>query len=266
MKTLLITGAAGGLGTILRRELKGWTDCLRLSDITEIENRQEGEEIIQCDIGDLDSVIRLVDGADGVVHLGGKSVEGEFETILHANIRGTYHVFEAARKCGGKRILFASSNHTIGFHDREVRLDGKSERRPDSLYGLSKCFGEDLARYYFDKFGVESVSVRIGSCFPEPLDRRMLATWLSPRDFAELVKCIFEAERVGASMVYGVSANEQQWWDNSHAVFLGWKPQDSSERYRAKIEAAHQRKASDDPSVRFQGGGFAAAGHFEDPI
>lgn len=264
VKTLLITGAAGGLGTILRRELAGWPDHLRLSDIAEIENPGPGEEVVTCDLADLDGVLRLVEGVDGIVHLGGKSIEGEFETILNANLRGAYHVFEASRRAGGKRILFASSNHAIGFHEREKRLDGSSEHRPDSLYGLSKCFGEDLAQFYFDKFGVESVSVRIGSCFAKPRDRRMLATWLSPRDFANLIKCTFEAERVGATMVYGASANKEQWWDNSHAAFLGWTPIDSSEQFREEIEATNPRKDPADPSVKYQGGGFAAVGHFED--
>lgn len=264
MKTLLITGAAGSLGGMLRRELKGWAETLRLSDIAPIEDAGPGEEVVPCDLADLEGMIRLVEGVDGIVHLGGKAIEGEFETVLNANIRGCYHLFEAARKAGGPRVLFASSNHAIGFHERENRLDGTAPHRPDSLYGVSKCFGEDLARYYFDKFGVESVSVRIGSCFPEPMDRRMLATWLSPRDFGSLVKRVFEAERVGATVLYGASANRDQWWDNSHAAFLGWHPQDDTEAFRAGVEAVNPRRAHDDPAVRYHGGGFAATGHFED--
>ena len=264
MKTILITGAAGGLGTILRRELVGWVDCLRLSDIEDMGVAGRGEEIIPADLADLDAMTALVNGVDGIVHLGGKSIEGRFETILNSNIRGTYHIFEASRRCGGKRILFASSNHAIGFHDRETRLDGTAAHRPDSLYGVSKCFGEDLARYYFDKFGVESVSIRIGSCFEKPRDRRMLATWLSPRDFAECVKCVFAADRVGATVLYGASNNRELWWDNGNAAFLGWHPKDSSEQFRAEIEAAHSPPDPDHPAVCYQGGGFAAAGHFED--
>ena len=264
MQRLLITGAAGNLGRILRDGLKGWVPILRLSDMADMGEAGEGEEIMPCDLGDFDAVMKLAEGVDGIVHLGGKSIEGEFETILNANLRGAYHIFEASRRAGGKRIMFASSNHAIGFHEREIRLDGTSAQRPDSLYGLSKCFGEDLARYYFDKFSVESVSVRIGSCFPEPRDRRMLATWLSPGDFVSLIKCIFEANRVGATMVYGASANREQWWDNSHAGFLGWHPKDSSEQFRAKVEAATPVPDPFDPAIRYHGGGFAAVGHFED--
>ncbi len=264
MEKILITGAAGALGKVLRTELNGWAQVLRLSDVADLGSASAGEEIVQCDLGDLDAVTAMVGGVDGIVHLGGKSIEGSFEEILNSNLRGTYHIFEASRRQGGKRIMFASSNHAIGFHEREHVLGGTSPQRPDSIYGVSKCYGETLATYYYDKFAVESVSVRIGSCFPEPRDRRMLATWLSPADFVSLIKCIFEADRVGASMIYGVSNNRETWWDNTHAAFLGWQPKDSSESYRAKIEATNPRPDPTDPAVRFQGGNFAKAGHFED--
>lgn len=264
MHRLLITGAAGGLGTMLRRSLRGYADILRLSDIADLGTAAEHEELVPCDLGDFAAVRDLVDGVDGIVHLGGVSIEGAFEAILDANFRGTYHIFEAARQTAKPRILFASSNHAIGFHTRETRLDGDSPFRADSIYGVSKCYGEVLARYYFDKFDIESVSVRIGSCYEEPRDRRMLATWLSPADFTSLIKASFDAARTGAAMVYGASANREQWWDNGHAAFLGWQPKDSSEQFRAKIEAATPEPDWQDPAVVYQGGAFAAAGHFED--
>ncbi len=264
MKRILITGAAGALGRLVRKELVGYAPILRLSDIAELGNPAKGEETVVCDLADADSVLRLVEGSDFIVHLGGISVEDTFEKILQTNIRGTYNVFEAARKAGKPRILFASSNHAIGFHARETRLDATSPQRPDSLYGVSKCFGEALGSYYYDKFGVENVCVRIGSCFPEPKDRRMLATWLSGADLVRLIKCVAEAARVGHTIVYGASANREQWWDNRHAAFLGWTPQDSSEPFRQKVEAATPCPDPGDPAVRYQGGGFAAAGHFED--
>jgi uronate dehydrogenase len=177
---------------------------------------------------------------------------------------GTYNIYEAARQAGGPRVLFASSNHAIGFHRRSDRLDVSAPLRPDSLYGVSKCYGEALSRYYFDKFGVESVCVRIGSCFPEPQDRRQLSTWLSPRDFVNLVKAVFDAPITGHLIVYGVSNNRQVWWNNDHASFLGWAPEDSSEAFRAKVEAASPPEDRRDLAVVYQGGAFAAAGHFED--
>lgn len=264
MRKILITGAAGALGKVTRDGLTGWADSLRLSDIADIDDCQSHEEFINCPLGNLEAVIDLVDGVDGIVHLGGMSVENTFETILDSNLRGTYNLFEAARKTGKPRILFASSNHAIGFHTRETKLDGDSPFRPDSLYGVSKCFGENLAQLYYAKFGIESVSVRIGSCFPKPVDRRMLATWLSYGDYVSLVKAVFESSRTGAAMIYGASANREQWWDNSHAAFLGWTPKDTSEIYREEVEAKPYDLTWDDPAVKFQGGGFAAAGHFED--
>jgi uronate dehydrogenase len=264
MNRILITGAAGGLGKLLRQSLAGYAPVLRLSDMADLGEAAPGEEVAPCDLADADAVMKLVAGCDYIVHLGGKSIEGTFEEILQSNIRGTYNVFEAARRHGKPRILFASSNHAIGFHKREDRLDGNSLQRPDSLYGVSKCFGESLGSYYYDKFGLENVCVRIGSCFPEPKDRRMLATWLSAGDFISLIKRVAEATRIGHTIVYGASDNQEQWWDNSHAAFLGWVPQDSSEQFRAKVEAAHPRQDPEDIAVRYQGGGFAAAGHFED--
>lgn len=265
MQRILLTGAGGGLGRQLRTELAGFAPVLRLSDIVELGPAADGEETMPCDLADPAAVDILVDGCDFIVHLGGVSVEDTFENILQANIRGTYNLFDAARRTGCRRILFASSNHAVGFHPREARLDATAPQRPDSLYGVSKCFGEALASYYFDKFGIESACVRIGSCFPEPRDRRMLATWLSIADFAELVRCVARTPRVGHTVVYGASANKEQWWDNRHAGHLGWAPRDSSERFRAAIEDAHPPGDPDDPAVRYQGGSFAAAGHFEDP-
>jgi uronate dehydrogenase len=264
MKRLLITGAAGNLGKILRDGLKDYAEILRLSDISDMGEAGPGEEVVKCDLSDRAAVHELVRDCDGIVHLGGISVEAAFDDILQANFLGTYNIYEAARKHGVKRVMFASSNHTIGFHKRTELLDDKSTHRPDSIYGVSKCYGEALASYYYDKFDVETVSVRIGSCFPEPKDRRMLSTWMSPRDFISLIECIFEAPMTGHTVMYGVSPNKTVWWSNDHAAFIGWQPQDSSEAFRADVEAQFPEEDRHDPAVIYQGGGFAARGHFED--
>jgi len=263
MKRLLITGAAGGLGAMLRRDLAGFADILRLSDIGPLGEAGQGEELVPCDLADMAAVTALTQDCDGIVHLGGKAKEGSWETILNSNIIGTYNIFEAARKNGVPRIMFASSNHAIGFHERSKTLNGDTALRPDSLYGVSKCFGENLGRYYWDKFRIENVAVRIGSCLPEPLDRRMLITYQSEADFVRMIKAIFEAKQVGHTVMYGVSANKEMWWDNSHAEHIGYKPQDSSERFREAIETQPPDDPAD-PAVIFQGGGFARAGHFDD--
>lgn len=264
MKRLLITGAAGNLGKILREGLKGYADVLRLSDIAPMDPAGLGEEVVPCDLSDRDAVHELTKDCDGIIHLGGISVEAAFDDLLQANFLGTYNLYEGARKNGKPRILFASSNHAIGFHKRTTKLDDKSELRPDSLYGVTKCYGEALASYYYDKFDVETVSLRIGSCFEKPRDRRMLSTWMSPRDFISLMKAVFDAPMTGHLVMYGVSNNRTKWWSNDHAELIGWQPQDSSEIFREEIEAAFAVEDRHDPAVIYQGGGFAAKGHFED--
>lgn len=264
MSRILLTGAAGGLGKVLRKNLNGFRDILRVSDIANLGNTVEGEEAVQCDLSDMNSVLELVDGVDEIVHLGGVSVEDTFENILNANLRGTYHLYEAARQKGVKRILFASSNHTIGFHDRETSLDANSALRPDSLYGVSKGFGELLARYYFDKFKIETACIRIGSSFPKPRNRRMLATWLSYNDLTSLTKRIFDVDRLGYAIVYGVSDNPEKWWDNHLTAYIGWSPEDSTVGFENDENLVNETVDPFDPATQFQGGPFAAFGHFED--
>lgn len=261
---ILITGAAGALGTVLRKQAAYLADTLRLTDIANMGEAAPNEELVQCDLGDMEAVLELTRDVDAVVHLGGIALENTFESILNANIRGFYNLYEACRKNGVTRIVFGSSNHAIGFYEREAMIDSFVPHRPDSLYGVSKAFGEDLARYYWDKFAIETVSIRIGSCFPEPRDRRMLATWLSYRDFIQLVDRGLSVPRVGFTVVYGFSNNNEAFWNNQQANLLGYRPQDSAETYREKVEANSQRPDPKDPAVVYCGGGFAAAGHFED--
>jgi uronate dehydrogenase len=261
---LLLTGGAGGLGQVLRQRLKPYAETLRLSDVATMGEAGEHEEVVRCDLADKGAVDRLVSGCDAIVHLGGVSVERPFEEILEANIKGVFHVYEGARRHGVKRVVFASSNHVIGFHKQGEMLDADCLKRPDSYYGLSKSYGEDLSRFYFDRYGIESACLRIGSSFPEPKDRRMLVTWLSYRDLTELVRCCLFAPRLGHTIVYGMSGNRDKWWDNSKAAHIGFHPQDSSEPFRAKVEALPALDPSD-PATQYQGGGFVKAGPFETP-
>lgn len=259
---ILLTGAAGGLGQVLRDSLKPFCETMRLSDIATMAAAQNGEEVIPCDLADKQAVDHLVKGCDAIVHLGGVSVERSFEEMLGPNIQGIYHVYEAARRHGVRRVVFASSNHVVGFHRQTDFLQTDCERRPDGYYGLSKSFGEDLSRFYFDRYGIESGCIRIGSSFPEPKDRRMLHTWLSYRDLTELIRCCLFAPQLGHTIVYGMSDNRDPWWDNQQAAHLGFKPQDSSEIFRAEKE---KQPALDplDPARIFQGGGFVKQGPFE---
>ncbi len=264
LRKLLVTGAAGGVGKAIRPLLPQLADSVVLSDIAAIDDPGANEQVVACDLTDRQAVGALVDGVDGIIHLGGLSVEHAFDAILQANFLGTYNLFESARRNGRPRIVFASSNHVIGYYRRDQRLDASVLPKPDSFYGLSKAFGENLASMYFDKFGQECLSVRIGSCFPKPKNPRMLATWLAVEDFADLCARAFEAPRLGNAIVYGASDNDETWWDNAQTAFLGWKPKHSSSRWRQETLASAAPEDPTDPAVIYQGGGFAAAGHPED--
>lgn len=261
---VLLTGAAGGLGKVLREALVPYADVLRLSDITPMKAAiNEQEEVVCCDLSDKEAVDRLVNGCDAIVHFGGVSVERPFEEILEANIRGIFHIYEAARRHGVKRVVFASSNHVIGFYSQSETIDAHALRRPDSYYGLSKSYGEDVASFYFDRYGIETVSIRIGSSFPEALNRRMMSTWLSYRDLTDLIERSLYTKDVGHTIVYGASNNKVNWWDNRYAAHLGFKPQDTSEIFREKVDT-QPPYAANDPALLYQGGAFAVAGPFED--
>ncbi|KWE60379.1 NAD-dependent dehydratase [Burkholderia ubonensis] len=255
-RRLLLTGAAGNLGCQLRGALADWADVVRVSDVAPLGDAAAHEEVRVADLADRPAVTALVDGVDAIVHLGGISVDAPFDDLLEANIRGTYNLYEAARKHGVRRIVFASSNHAIGFHPVTEVLDADAPQRPDSLYGVTKCFGEALSRYYFDRFGIETVCLRIGSSFEAPKNPRMLVTYLSYRDFIELVRCSLLTNRVGHVVVYGVSDNPVKWWDNTKAGFLGFRPRDSSEQFAGRFALTAPSADFDDPAQRFQGGGF----------
>lgn len=261
---LLLTGAAGNLGQVLRPRLKAHADVLRVSDLAEVGPAGAGEEAQPCDLADAAAVSRLVQGVDAIVHLGGVSVERPFEEILPANIQGVYNLFEAARIHGVRRVVFASSNHVIGFYEQGKQLDADVPLRPDGYYGLSKAYGENLSRFYFDRYGIETVCLRIGSSFPEPKDRRMMVTWLSYDDLTDLVTRSLFTPEVGHLIVYGASANRDRWWRDDAARVLGFVPRDSSERFRAQVEAQAPLPA-DDPAARYQGGAFVKAGPFPFP-
>jgi uronate dehydrogenase len=259
---LLITGAAGALGKVLSVSLRTNATLLRRSDIKAMEANGPNEELVQCDLADKASVDQLVKGCDAIVHLGGVSTENNFESVLDANIKGVFHVYEGARRHHVKRVVFASSNHAIGFHKQGETIDANCLKRPDSNYGLSKSYGEDLSRFYFDRYGIETVCLRIGSSFPEPIDRRMLITWLSYKDLAQLVQRALFTPNVGHMIAYGMSKNRDSWWDNSQAAALGFAPEDSAEVFRSKIEALPPLAAGDLATV-YQGGGYVKFGPFE---
>jgi uronate dehydrogenase len=262
MKTILITGAAGDVGTHLRRELAGKYH-LRLSDIKPVKALAAGEKSVPGDIAKMSDMLRITKGVDAIVHLGGFSVEGPWNMILRANIVGCYNLFEAARRNGVKRVLFASSNHATGFYRRDVKIDHRVYPKPDSRYGVSKVFGEQLGSLYADKYGMQVFCMRIGNVTIAPPDKRRLSNWISPRDFARLVSAGIDNPDIRFEIVYGVSGNARSWYDNANASRLGYQPQDDAETYAAEVLA--KEKPGDPRAERYQGGNFVFAEIGGDP-
>lgn len=254
MKRILMTGAAGAIGSTLRAGLRGAYPLLRLSDARPLTAPAAGEECVSADLRDCAAVASLMQGMDCVVHLGGVPREGPWEAILENNIVGTYNVFEAARQCGVKRVVFASSNHVIGYYRAERKVGIEELPRPDSRYGVSKVFGEALGRLYADKHGLSVACLRIGSFRERPQNARQLATWISPRDMVQLARCCIDAPDYRFLVLYGVSNNTRNRWHNPAAELIGYKPQDNAEACASEFIA---RPAGDtDPAVAFHGGEF----------
>jgi uronate dehydrogenase len=258
---VLLTGASGTLGRLLTRRLSalGWP--LRLTDIVDFPDPlPAGATFTKADLADPDAVRTLASSCTLILHFGGISTEQSFEAILGPNILGCFNLYEAAR-AERARVVFASSNHVFGFYDRTERLGQETLMRPDGYYGASKAYGEMLARLYWDKHGVESVLVRIGSMLPEPRDERMLSTWLSPDDFVALMQCCATAEKVGCAVIWGASNNSRSFWGADARALIGWTPRDSSDDQASGVEG----KVTGNPVIeRYQGGAFVAVDYSRD--
>jgi len=259
MYRVLITGAGGGIGRSLRASLQGVYPILRVSDRVSLAAARPGEEVDRTELSDMAAVERMVSDVDGIIHLGGISGENEWGAILQSNIIGTYNLFEAARRVQVKRIIVATSNHAVGFYPRDLVIDHRVVPRPDSRYGVSKAFAEALASLYADKHGIGFLCTRIGNFGPKPIDKRRLSIWISPRDYAQLVRIGLDHPDIRYEIVYGVSNNRRSWYDNSNAERLGYRPLDDSEPYAAAVLAAEAGQPADPIAERYQGGSFCAA-------
>lgn len=250
-KPVLLTGASGGLGRVLARNLSalGWR--LVLTDLVPFPDPvPEGCSFTRADLNDGLAILKVAEGCGMILHFGGIANEQAFELILGANLRGLYHIYEAARR-EKARVLFASSNHSIGFHERDETLDADCQFLPDSYYGLSKAYGELMGRMYWFKHGVENVNVRIGSSFPEPVDARMLSTWLSYDDLTRLCVAATLAPATESCVIWGASANARTYWGADARGKLGWLPQDSADVFAGQMAG----KVSGNPiNERYQGG------------
>jgi uronate dehydrogenase len=261
-RRLLLTGAAGEIVTVLRPALRGTAAELRLHDLRPIPDLAAGEEAMGGDIAVSAVAAAAMEGVDCVLHFAGipRETGGTPEQILHANVIGAYAVFEAARAAGVKRLVFASSNHTIGFHPAD-RMVGTEERpRPSGLYGASKVWGEALGRLHADKYGIEVACLRIGAFRAKPDNARELGGWISHGDMARLARCCVEAPPFHFLVLYGVSANTRAKWggDEAARAHVGYVPQDNAQAYAAEI--AHVAPPPGSVAARFHGGAVCEIG------
>ena len=255
MKKVLITGAAGDIGTVLRKYFRE-RYTLRLTDINTPDNLDEDEEFIKADLRDFEAMQNATAGMDAVVHLGGIVGEDDWEPNLAVNIDGTHNVFESARLAGAERVVCASSVHAVGFYPRSQTIDVDVKVLPDGRYGLSKAISEAIGAMYAEKYGLKVMAVRIGNNSPEPTNERLLSIWISHRDIAQLIGIGLDHPDLQYEIVYGVSGNNRSWWDNSAAERLGYKPEDNAEDWAEAVLA----KAPQDPNApgaKLQGGEFA---------
>ncbi len=255
---LLITGGAGRIGTKLREELSSKIEHIRVFDRLPAGDLRANEDGVVGDLSDVAALEAAMAGIDGVLHLAAIPNEQAWELMLQTNVIGTWNVYEAARRAGVRRVVFGSSNHTVGFYPRGVRLDANVPCRPDSRYGLTKCWGEDVGSLYADKYGVKSLHIRIGNAMGAPQSLRTMAIWISSRDLAQLVMIGLTHPDVHNTIVYGVSDNTSGWYDNCAAHALGYQPQDDSEDHRASAEAGEATQTSDAVGRHYQGGLFCS--------
>lgn len=258
MKKLVLTGAAGRLGSYLREPLTALCDELVSTDIADdIGKLYPGETYVKADLAQYDAVHAVLDGADMVVHFGAIVDEAPFEELLGPNFVGAYNVWEAAFQHGLRRVVYASSIHAVGMHRRQAFIGTDATHRPDTFYGLAKCFAEDLGSMYWDKRGLESVCLRILSC-AQVTSTRALGTWLSYDDLIQLVTRAIDTPTTGFSIVYGVSDNDRCPVDNAMASYLGYRPKDNAEVFAEKILAEAPPADTSDPAHMYHGGPFAA--------
>jgi uronate dehydrogenase len=259
MPRILLTGAAGGIGTWLRKLLPPFYPDLVLSDRVAPTDLNSSETFVAADLADPDAIAELCKSVDGILHFGGYSVEGPWQDILQANIIGCHNLFEGARKAGVTRVVFASSNHVVGFYPRARKIGANVTARPDSRYGVSKVFGEAMGALYADKHGLRVTCLRIGNVAERPVDLRRLAIWLAPQDLVQLCRIGLEHPAVQYEVVYGASRSSRCWWDNSRAHELGYRPIGNADDFEHEALAAQAKLPPDSVGDKFQGGAFCSA-------
>ena len=255
MKRVALSGASGNMGRMLRVELqKLGVDLRSAGGRTPLVPLRDGEDVMHGDLRDPVIVDRLLQGVDVLIHLAGTSVEKPLPEIIENNLVALHQVYEGARRNKVKRIVFASSNHAFGMYSVKDKLAIDAAFRPDGFYGLSKAWGESMARMYWDKHGIEGISLRIGSCEKAPQSFRHLSTWLGYEDTVQLVMCCIDAPAVGYIAVWGISDNTRSYWAPNAAEKIGYRPKQNAENHAAAILA--QKNPLDPIAQQFQGGAF----------
>lgn len=255
MSTVLLTGAAGSIGTALRERLPAFGWDVRAFDRIAVPNGMAG------DLGSPTDLDAAVAGVDAIAHFAGQPTEAPWPVVRAANVDGLVNLFEAARRAGVRRVVYASSNHATGFTPLTDGLRADAPPRPDTLYGVSKIFGEALGRYYVDRYGMQVACLRIGTFDDRPRHVHSLPTWLSPDDCARLVDACLRSAALRYAIVWGVSANTRRSWSLDAGRALGYEPQDDAERYAAEVAESEPH-----PSDGLVGGGFTSAGFGIDEV
>lgn len=255
MTKVALSGAGGNVGRLLRVELpKHGVDLRSAGGRTPLMPLHPGEDVMHGDLRDPSVVDRLLHGVDVLIHMAGTSVERPLPEIIENNLVALHQVYEGARRHKVRRVVFASSNHAFGMHSVNSKLDIEAPFRVDGFYGLSKAWGEAMARMYWDKHGVEGISLRIGSCEVRPTNFRHLSTWLSHEDTVQLALRCIEACDVGYCAVWGVSNNTRSYWKPNGCERIGYHPRQNAEDYAAEI--LKQENPLDSIARQFQGGAF----------
>jgi uronate dehydrogenase len=265
-RRLLLTGAAGEIGGVLRPPLRGAAERVRLHDLRPLSPQAPGEEAVRGDLAEPGAALEVTRDVDCIVHLAGipRETGGTPEQILRANVLGCHALFEAARVNGARRLVFASSNHVIGFYRADRPVGTEEPARPSGYYGASKVFGEAMARLYADKFGMEVACLRIGAFRAKPGNARELGARISHRDMAQLARRCVEAPPFHFLVLNGVSANRRALWggDEAARAHAGYAPEDDAEAYAAELEKA---PAPGEVAALFHGGSVCALGFSGDP-
>ncbi|HKE67305.1 MAG TPA: NAD(P)-dependent oxidoreductase [Micromonosporaceae bacterium] len=262
---VLVTGAAGRIGRMIAQPLRAAGHVVALTDL--VADAAAG--IAPLDVTDPSAVLGAAHGADAIVHLAGIPSEAPFASINAVNVGGTYNVLEAAVAAGTRRVILASSNHAVGFYRRadaepagpggRRELADPERPRPDTFYGWSKAAIESLGALYHDRYGLEVIALRIGTCIPEPPDVRALATWLSPGDAGRIMLACLDAPDVDFQVMFAISDNTRRWWSIERSMALGYVSVDDAERFAPDLIGRDGEPDLSDPAHDRVGGPFCTA-------